>query len=195
VGHAGEARLTLRLDGHKTYLLPFEERHLEDPRYFQWLTDLEVMRFIGRDEYLKPIPFERVRQYVHDVWASPYISFFAVHSQTNDLFIGTAKLNYLDQSGLSHRSADVGIMIGDRGCWGSGMATDALRTICRYAFDTLGARKLTAGAIADNNAVIKAFMRIGFVQEGRVRQKVFLAGGYADHVLLGCLRGELRTLD
>ena len=185
--------MTLRLDGTKTYLVPFAERHLEDPRYFAWLSDLEVMRFIGRDEYLKPIPFESVRQYVRDVWASPYASFFAVHNQPNDMFIGTAKLNYLDQAGLTHRTADVGIMIGDRGCWGTGMATDALRTICRYGFDTLGVRKLTAGAIAGNDAVIKAFLRIGFIEEGRLRQKVCVAGDYQDHVLLGCLRGELRT--
>jgi [ribosomal protein S5]-alanine N-acetyltransferase len=185
----------LRLDGKKTYLVPFEQRHLDDPRYFEWLTDLEVMRFIGRDEYLRPIQFERVREYVQAVWASPFCSFFAVYVQAGDVFIGTVKLNYLDQSGLSSRTADVGVMIGDRTCWGTGMATDALRTICRYAFETLGARKLTAGAIAGNDAVIKAFLRIGFVEEGRLRQKVFLAGEYLDHVLLGCLRGELIAPD
>jgi len=185
--------MSLRLDGTKTYLAPFEARHLSDPRYFAWLSDLEVVRFIGRDEYLRPIEFERVREYVHDVWANPYISFFAVHVQGTDAFVGTAKLNYLDQSGLTHRTADVGIMIGDRGCWGTGLATDALRTLCRYSFETLGVRKLTAGAIAGNDAVIKAFLRIGFVEEGRLRQKVCVAGDYKDHVLLGCLKGELRA--
>ena len=184
-----------RIDGARTYMVPFEEHHLVNPRYFDWLTDLEVMRFIGREEYLRPIRFERVREYVEGLWASDCCSFFAVHVLSDERFIGTAKLNYVDQAGLASRTADVGIMIGDRACWGKGMATDALHALCQFAFDTLGARKLTAGAIAGNDAVIRAFRRIGFAEEGRLRQKVFLAGEYRDHVLLGCLRGELVAPD
>jgi RimJ/RimL family protein N-acetyltransferase len=184
----------LRLEGEKTYLVPFADRHLDDPRYFEWLTDLEVVRLIGRDEYLRPIRFERVREYVHGLWASDFCSFFAVHLSSGDDFVGTVKLNYGDQNGVANRTADVGVMIGDRRCWGQGLATDALYTLCRYAFDTLGVRKLTAGTIDGNEAVAKAFTRIGFVVEGRLRQKVFVAGEYRDHVLLGCLKGELTPL-
>jgi ribosomal-protein-alanine N-acetyltransferase len=183
----------LRIDGQRVYLVPFEEVHLNDSRYFDWLTDLEVMRFIGRDEYLKPIRFDAVREYVHQVWASEYASFFAVHQLATGLFVGTVKLNYLNQSGLRNRTADVGVMIGDREQWGKGLATDALHTLCRYAFDTLGVRKLTAGCVADNDAVAKVFRRIGFREEGRLRQQLFVGGEYRDHLLLGCVRGELHA--
>ena len=68
----------IRIDGKNVSLVSFEERHLNNPRYFEWLTDFEVVRFIGRDEYLKPIQFEKVREYVEDLWQSRHCSFFAI---------------------------------------------------------------------------------------------------------------------
>jgi len=166
---------------------------LVDPAYYAWLTDYEVMRYIGRDEYLKPIQFEKVREYVEDLWRSKYCSFFAMHHSGDDVFIGTAKINYLNEAGLSVRMADIGIMIGNREYWGKGMATDALYAICDYAFNVLGARKLTAGAVSANKGVIKAFHKIGFLEEGRLRKKLLISCEYMDHVLLGCFREELRS--
>ncbi|BAV33530.1 acetyltransferase [Sulfuricaulis limicola] len=184
----------LRIDGKKVYLVPFEEKHLVDPAYYAWLTDFEVVRYIGRDEYLKPIQFEKVREYVEELWRNRYCSFFAMHHSGDDAFIGTAKINYLNEAGFSTRTADIGIMIGDRGYWGKGMATDALFAICNYAFNDLSARKLTAGAVSANKAVIRAFQKIGFLEEGRLRKKLLISGEYMDHVLLGCFREELHPV-
>lgn len=180
-----------RINGGKVALVPFGEEHLNDPRYFAWVSDIEVMRFIGRDEYLKPIPFEQVRAYVEDVWRSKYCSFFAIHHSPDNRFIGTAKINYLNDLGLRTSTADIGIMIGDKSYWGKGIATDALHSVCDYAFTTLKARKLTAGGLAENEAVLKAFRRIGFSEEGRIRKKCLVEGAYMDHVLLGCFSDEL----
>lgn len=182
----------LKIESYKVYLVPFEERHLNDPAYFEWLTDYEVMRFIGREEYLKPIRFERVKEYVEALWKSKYCSFFAIHLK-DDTFIGTLKLNFIDDAGCVTQSADIGIMIGHRVSWGKGLATDALTTICKYAFDKLGVRKLTAGTNASNIGMIKAFKKLGFVEEGRLRKKLLVEGTYHDHILLGCFKEELIT--
>jgi ribosomal-protein-alanine N-acetyltransferase len=180
-----------RIDGRQVYLVPFGEEHLSDPRYYIWLSDIEVMRFIGREEYLRPIPFEDVRAYVEELWRSDYSSFFAIHYASTGVFIGTAKINFVNDAGMATRTADLGIMIGDKALWGKGVATDTLYALARYAFNTLAARKLTAGGLAANEAVLKAFRRIGFVEEGRIRGKCLVAGEYMDHVLLGCFCDEL----
>ena len=185
----------MKIESGLSYLVPFEERHLNDPRYFEWLTDFEVVRVIGRDEYLKPIEFEKVREYVEDLWQSKHCSFFAIHHSKDNVFIGTAKINYLNEVGLNTRTADIGIMIGDRRYWGKGIATDALFALCQYAFNTQGARKLTAGAVAANEGVIKAFKKIGFSEEGRLRKKLLISGEYMDHVLLGCFADELISVN
>ena len=82
-------------------------------------------------------------------------------------------------------------MIGDRSCWGRGLATDTLRCLSAYAIDSLDVRKLSAGALAPNITVIKAFERIGFQQEGRIRQKSLIEETYVDYVLMGCFASEL----
>jgi len=181
----------LRINGKIAHLVPFEEKHLIDPAYHAWLKDFEVIRYIGRDEYLKPIPFEKVREYVENLWADKYCSFYAVYYSKANSFIGTAKISYFNEAGLKMRTADIGIMIGDRSYWGKGIATDALFAVCHYAFNGLNARKLTAGAASANCAVIRAFQKIGFVEEGRLRKKLLISGKYMDHVLLGCFREEL----
>ena len=81
-------------------------------------------------------------------------------------------------------------MIGDRKYWGKGLATDALRAVCDYAFTILGTRKLTAGVVAENAPIIKAFRRVGFLEEGRLRSKLLILGNYHEHVLFGCLKDE-----
>ena len=61
-------------------------------------------------------------------------------------------------------------MLGDRNFWGKGMSTDILRAISIYAFDTLKARKLSAGAYSLNVAV--AFGIVGFRLRERWKQRV-----------------------
>lgn len=181
----------LLIKGKQIYLAPFAKDHLNDPNYLSWLRDYEVMKYIGREEYLAPISFDEVRTYVESLWQNKFCSFFAMCSSQNNAFIGTMKLNYFNETGLITRTADVGIMIGDRKFWGKGIATDGLYTLSEYAFNVLNIRKLTAGALAPNIGVIKAFRKIGFLEEGRLRKKVFFSNEYFDHVFLGCFKEEL----
>jgi RimJ/RimL family protein N-acetyltransferase len=181
----------MRIEGRRVHLEPFAERHLHAPRYLAWLRDREVMRYIGRDEYFKPFEFSMVEDYVRSLWANPLCAFWAVHALDDGAFVGTFKTNYGDEAGRATRSTDIGIMIGDRSRWGRGYATDALAAGCAHAFDTLGARKLTAGANAANAGVLRAFRKIGFVEEGRLRRKLLVDDAYHDHVLLGCFADEL----
>ena len=181
-----------RLVGKTTYMVPFEEKHLVDPRYYAWLSDPVVVQYIGRDEYLKPIDFEEVRRYVESLWRSERCMFLAIHYAADGTFIGTAKINFIDDTGQRRGIAEIGIMIGDPDFRGRGLSVDVLYAASEYAFDTLGARKLTTGAMANNVPVLRAFDRIGFCEEGRLRKQLLVGGELVDHVLLGCFRQELR---
>ena len=178
--------------GKLTYISYFGDIHLNDPNYYEWVTDIEVVRYIGREEYLTTIPFSEVQQYVKNLWDSKFCEFLAVYHKRSNEFIGTAKVNFMNDRGLSNRIADVGIMIGNKEFWGKGLATDILRTVSNFAFKELGVRKLTAGAMSPNIAVVKAFKRIGFVEEGTLRQQLLKEDGeFCDHILLGCFKSEL----
>ena len=182
----------MKFSGQRTYLVPFLQQHLENPCYIEWLRDVDVVKYIGREEYLLPVQFDQVNDYVRGLWNDSTCAFFALYRKDQDSFIGTAKVAFGGEAGLRARIADLGIMIGDKASWGKGFAGDAIMAMSQYAFDVLGARKLSAGAVDGNIAVIRAFRKAGFVEEGRLRQKVFVGGDYRDHVLLGCFPDELR---
>lgn len=177
--------------GQQIHLVRFTRTHLDDPAYYSWLQDLDVVRYIGRDELLNGISFSEVEDYVEQLWSNQHCVFLAVHYTESDRFIGTAKINFATERGRRNGVADIGIMLGARALWGQGLATDVLCAVSKYAFDELGARKLIAGAMSPNTAVVKAFRRIGYVEEGRLRQQLPADDGYCDHVLLGCFRKEL----
>jgi ribosomal-protein-alanine N-acetyltransferase len=177
--------------GQRIHMVRFERQHLDDPVYYGWLRDLDVVRYIGRDELLAGNPFSEVEDYVKQLWSNENCWFLAVYHSESGTFIGTAKINFFNERGRRNGVGDIGIMLGARDFWGQGLATDVLRTVSKFAFDELGARKLSAGAMSPNAAVVKAFLRIGYVEEGRLRQQLSIEGGYCEHVLLGCFKNEL----
>lgn len=176
-----------KLTGKQLYLLPFQEEHLHNMRYYEWLQDPDIMKTINRFEYLMPIRFEAIRDYCENLWRSKTDLFFAIHLVDADTFIGTARVSQID---WHSRTADVGIMIGEKQVWGKGYASDAISTLCHYLFDTLDIRKITAGAMAVNGSMIKVFEKQGFIQEGVRRSQDKWEQGYCDHILLGCFRDE-----
>ena len=172
------------ITGNLIYLEPFKRQHLDNPDYFQWLQDIEVTRYIGREEFFTGVSYQEVVDYVEGLWKTESSIFFAVHVIATTKFIGTAKLNFFSSSGMRSGIADLGLMIGDRGFWGRGIGTDVISTLSEYAFQSLGVRKLTAGAIASNIGVVRAFKRSGYVEEGFLKQQFLIEDTYHDQVLL-----------
>ena len=177
----------LRIDGARVTLATFGERHLEDPAYMSWLHDYEVVKTIGRPEYLTSASYEDVATYVRRVSKSPDDMFFAIHLREGETFVGTAKAGHIDrEAGI----ADIGIMIGSRAHWGQGLATDALRALCRHMFEKAGMRKLTCGVMANNPAMVRVFEKLGFRREATLRRQIPFESVFLDHILLGCFADE-----
>ena len=180
-----------KVNGKKIILVPFKKKHLENPSYLSWLRDYDVMKYIGREEYLKPIPFEEVKKYVENVWNDKYSTFWAILTDDNK-FIGTIKLSYKNEEGYKHRVIELGILIGEKSEWGKGYGTDALMTACHYCFDKLSARKIVAGLMEHNISSYNIFRKVGFVEEARFRKKIFFEGKYCDHMWIGLFKEEIK---
>ena len=69
----------LELAGRKVVLREFTAEHLNDPKYFAWLRDLETVLPIYRIEYLLPLTFDALRAYVESLWKDGRDAFFAIH--------------------------------------------------------------------------------------------------------------------
>jgi RimJ/RimL family protein N-acetyltransferase len=76
---------------------------------------------------------------------------------------------------------------------GRSLGTDAIRVLCRYGFAIRGLHRLQAETLADNDAMIQAALRAGFVREGTLRRSAWVNGDFTDEVILGLLATEWKA--
>lgn len=177
------------LRGQLTYLKAFDESHLNNPDYLCWVRDYEVIKTLNKIDYLRPVSFEEVKKYCMLLMQSINDMYFAIYDIATHRFIGTLRVSKIN---WTSRVADIGIMIGNKEFWGKGLASDVICLISQYLFNKCGLRKLTAGYMAINPAMGKAFSKAGFVQEGVLREQNYFEGKYVDHIHMGCFLGELQ---
>jgi [ribosomal protein S5]-alanine N-acetyltransferase len=100
--------------------------------------------------------------------------------------IGTCMLFGFDEtSGL----AEIGYVLG-RAHWGRGYAREALAMLLNYAFGAMGLRRIEANIDARNTASVVLIEKLGFAQEGRLRQRWVTEGVISDALIYGLLRDE-----
>lgn len=98
-------------------------------------------------------------------------------------------VDYRDVNNVA-RSATVGITIGEKDLWGQGYGSEALRLLIRYLFDHLNLHRIQLDTWSGNERAMRSFARIGFREEGRLRDAVWGPGRYFDSVVMGLLRSE-----
>jgi RimJ/RimL family protein N-acetyltransferase len=81
-------------------------------------------------------------------------------------------------------------MIGHREAQGRGIGQEALRLLMAYGFERLGLHKLWLVHYADNARMRHIAGKLGFREEGRLRDEYFHAGGWHDMVRHAILRHE-----
>ena len=169
-------------------LRPFTRAEAASAAYLRWMNDPQVTRTIGRFDYLFPVSRAKLLQYFDDIDTDSAV-FLGIHYRARagarPRLVGTLKLYDLDALA---RRASLGIMVGERRAWGRGIASAAIRAACRYVFDVLGFGKVTAGYLASNVGMHRAFRNNGFRVEGRLRKQVFFAGRLDDHIMVGKFR-------
>lgn len=88
------------------------------------------------------------------------------------------------------RSAEFGIMIGEKNYWGKGYGTEAVRLLTKYGFNTLNLNRISLRVFEDNHRAIRAYEKAGFTLEGRMRQAEFHHGKYLDVLIMSVLRSD-----
>lgn len=107
---------------------------------------------------------------------------------------GTKPIGYAGLGDMSavNRRALVWLAIGDAAYRGRGYGEDTLRTLCRYAFDTVNLAKVELEVVVDNAAAVALYTRLGFVVEVHRRRALWIEGAWRDEYLMGLFPDELR---
>ncbi len=88
-----------------------------------------------------------------------------------------------------NRTTSIGYWIA-AACQGRGLATNACRILVNHAFTELKLNRVEIACATDNIKSQAIPRRLGFHQEGVIRQAEWLYDRYVDHVLYGILAGE-----
>ncbi len=177
------------LVGKKLSLRPFEASDIGE-EYLGWLNDPEVTRYLGVGR--EPVTLESVRRYVERFQHSTTDLLFAIIDRKTNKHIGNVTLNHIHPI---HRTADTGLMIGDKAFWGKGYAFETWTLLIDFAFTQLGLRKIIAGAVAGHEGSLLVLKRLGFRQEGVFRGEFFLDGIYLDTLRMGLFQREFKKPD
>jgi ribosomal-protein-alanine N-acetyltransferase len=103
--------------------------------------------------------------------------------------IGSCNLSQIVR-GVFH-SALLGYSV-DAAHEGRGLMTEAVGAVVDHAFGTLNLHRIQANYSTGNERSAALLRRLGFVEEGRARDYLYLAGRWRDHVLTARLNPDWR---
>lgn len=170
------------LAGEKIYLREVREDDVNS-EYYSWINDPEINQYL--ETRFLPRSKKDILNHVNKLDANPNEIFFAICDIKNDKHIGNIKLGPIN---WYHRKGDISLLIGNREYWGKGVATEAIKLVIKFGFDTLNLHKLNAGYYEQNIGSARAFEKCGFVVEGRFKDDVFLDGKYWDSIRVGLVK-------
>lgn len=167
------------IEGIKIYLRGISIDDVNE-NYYRWMNDEEITAFT--ESRFMPYSIEKIKDYVTKIDEHSNTVFLAIIDKATNKHIGNIKLGNIN---WIHRSADIGIIIGEKDFWGKGYASEAIELITNYAFNKLNLNKLVAGCYIDNKGSINAFKKVGFQEEGLLKKQFFYKGDFTDSLLLG----------
>ncbi|MCX7750623.1 MAG: GNAT family N-acetyltransferase [Candidatus Bipolaricaulota bacterium] len=139
----------MELYGKRVVLRPLAAG--DRPLLSRWLADRELRRYTAR---------RSPRQFPS---RSPADHEFLILLRDGSRPIGICGL-----LGVRERSAQLGILLGERDAWGHGYGPEALGVLLRYAQGELGLSQISLFVHADNVRAIRAYAKVGFTIERRV---------------------------
>jgi len=171
------------LEGKQVRLRAVEPDEVE-PNY-RWFNDPEVTRYLAVGY---PISRAYEAQWLERRGSSGnnFASGVQLAIETKDgVYIGNVGLH---EPNAEHRTAVLGIAIGEKDYWASGYGTDAIVTLLRFAFGEMNLNRVSLHTFDFNERAVACYQKCGFQIEGRLRENYYGGGRYCDVIVMGVLR-------
>jgi RimJ/RimL family protein N-acetyltransferase len=173
----------MTLEGTKVRLRPVSIDDLD--AIMEWINDNEVTRTLLTGRY--PMTRETEKQWIEArSGINPKEVTFTVETLAGE-YLGGMSLFRIQEI---ERTAELGIVIGRKSAWGKGYGTEAMRLLVGYGFSQLNLHLIYLTVLADNPRAAHIYEKIGFVSEGRLRDRVYRDGVYHDLFSMSLSRAE-----
>ncbi len=157
-----------------------------DDRY-QWCLDKEVIKHLNFPERYPPFSIEETRQ-----WIEMCIDRTNGYEQKAIVTSEGVHIGWIDLKNIDtlNKHAELGIAIGNKSYWGKGYGLAAMKEMLLWGFFELGLNKIWLRVEVDNEKAIKSYKRIGYFEEGILRQDRLRNGEFVDRLRLSILKEE-----
>jgi [ribosomal protein S5]-alanine N-acetyltransferase len=176
----GDFPYLTRLESGDLICVPFRREHVS-ARYLAWLNDAEVNRY-SRRRFVRTSEEDALR-FLSSLESTNQI--MAITLRANGEHIGNLQVGPLN---LDESHGEIRILIGEKSQWGKGYASQAIHGACCYYFQVLGLHR--AEAISCNPGFIRAVLRLGWKEEGCMRERFFDGSTRLDYRVFGILAAE-----
>lgn len=159
----------------------------------RWRNDPQVKAFFFDEE---PLSFYSHLEWIDKAKHNPNVRYYMIHTVGDDdnkgVTIGTIGLNDID---WRNRTAEFGrFLIGDAKYRSRGYGKEAMFLLLDYAFNHLNLNKIWLQTMALNEAASAIYRKMGFQDEGILKEQKFKNGQYIDVHLYGLLRRDFNIL-
>lgn len=157
--------------------------------------DVDAVHAIyGNPEATRHLSFEpRTREQVQRIVARSVVS--AAEEQRHEYALGVCERESGELMGFGRlatepqQSATIGFALRpDR--WSQGLGTETVTALLTLGFEHLGLHRIWAARSPENAVSEKTLLRVGMVEEGRIRHHVLVHGSWRDSVTYSVLDHE-----
>jgi len=169
-----ELKALFPLRGKNVELRLFSQSDISD-RYVSWLSDPDIVRY--SNQRFKEHSLESCQQYLKSFTDAPAL-FVAIYPLNKEQMIGTMTVYFNPH----HQTADIGIMVGEKEQWGTGIGRDSWQRLLSFLSHEAKLRKITGGTLACNKGMVSIMQSSNMTPDG-IRHQQELVDGEAYDML------------
>ena len=164
-----------------------ELREKDSSKYFAWINNRELV--------LLNSPFSPVSEVEHKLWfesisknqSAKTFSIVTNFEGDEDFLIGTCSLRKINKL---NKNAELQIRIGEPEFRNKGFGTTVIKKLLSFGFCDLNLHKIYLDVFKQNERARKAYLKCGFLEEGILREQVYIDGKFVDLVHMSILSRE-----
>lgn len=154
---------------------------------YTWSLDKEVTKYLAFPNKYPPFTREETKQWIEICIERSNGYLQKAILTEDDIHIGWIDLKHFDKI---NKNAELGIAIGNKDFWGKGYGASAIIVMLKIGFEELDLNKIWLRVDYDNHNAIKCYNRIGFINEGILREGRLRHGEFIDRLRFSILKDE-----
>lgn len=154
------------------------------PSLYRWSDDVEAAVL---NEPYRPLNWRTQEDFWLNTANDPSRIFFAIRLLGAPEIIGYLQIRHIEPI---HRSASIGIRLGEAANRRKGYGREALALGIDYAWRQLNLSRMALSVFAHNEPAIALYAAMGFEREGLLRRALFIDGAWVDVALMALSKAD-----